>query len=218
MELFTLSDFKVFDIAGFSERMTAIGTRVRPKLASIGQQLGPLVSELVDAPLYVHVAKHARRTVNPPDDTWAALGANQRGYKADVHFKIAVSRNCVRLLFEAGPEYYAKADWAHGWHREFKHFAQGMQSAKGLAWFKNEHDEIPGATLSSLTAADLKKIADELTRRKDGQAVFGRRIDVKEFLGLSAKQFEKTALETFKPLAALFHLHEARVLVAHSGH
>ena len=97
MEIFTLDDFNVFDLRGFNERMGAIMTRIRPKLTSTGEELAPKLSPLVDRPLYVHVAKHARRTVNPPDDTWAAFGANPRGYKKDVHFKVAVSRHCVWL-------------------------------------------------------------------------------------------------------------------------
>src|SRR6266849_4007104 len=143
MQLFTAQDFKVFDIQGFNERMAAILTRIRPKLTSIGEELAPKISQLVDVPLYVHVAKHARRTVNPPDDTWVELGANPRGYKKDVHFKIAVSRNCVRFLFEAGPEYYAKADWAQGWQKEFRQVMSALRARRELAWFKNEHDEEP---------------------------------------------------------------------------
>jgi uncharacterized protein YktB (UPF0637 family) len=212
MELFTLDDFKIFDISGFSQRMAAIQTRIRPKLASMGVELAPQLSLFIDVPLYVHVAKHARRTVNPPDDTWAALGANPRGYKKDVHFKIAVSRHCVRFLFEAGPEYYAKADWAHEWHREFRQVMSALRARRELAWFKNEHDEEPAALASDIVPADLRKLGDELTRRKDGQLVFGRRLDVKEFIGLKSKQVEKIAIDTFKPLAPLFNMHDARVL------
>src|SRR6185369_10369555 len=105
MELFIPGDFKVFDLQAFHDRMGAIMLKIRPKLTSMGEALAPKVSQIVDRPLFVHVAKHARRTVNPPNDTWAAMGADQRGYKKDVHFKVAVSRHCVRLLFEAGPEY-----------------------------------------------------------------------------------------------------------------
>ena len=212
MELFTLDDFKIFDIPGFSQRMSAILTRIRPKLASIGMELAPKLSPLVDVPLYVHVAKHARRTVNPPDDTWTALGASPRGYKKDVHFKIAVSRNCVRFLFEAGPEYYAKADWALSWQREFRQVMSALRARRELAWFKNEHDEEPAALASEIEPAGLKRLGEELTRRKDGQLVLGRRIDAKEFAGLKAKQIEKIAVDTFKPLAPLFHMHDARLL------
>ncbi len=212
MELFTSDDFKVFDLKGFNERMAAIRLQIRPKLASIGEALAPKLSSSIDTTLYVHVAKHARRTVNPPDDTWAAIGANPRGYKQDVHFKVAVSRHCVRFLFEAGPEYYAKPEWARGWRRDFSDVSRALRSAKDLEWFRNEHDEEAAARLKDMESGDLKKLGDELTRRRDGQLVFGRRIDVRDFAGMKAKQVEKVALETFAPLAPLFQLHDARVL------
>jgi len=212
MELFKPDDFKVFDIKGFNERMAAILTRIRPKLASIGQALEPKLSQAVDSPLYVHVAKHARRTVNPPNDTWAALGTSQRGYKKDVHFKVAVSRNCVRFLFEAGLEYYAKEEWVRGWNSGFKGFASSIKSAKGLSWFRNEHDEEPASQLAELDSAGIKALAGELTRRKDGQFVLGVRIPESKFVGLSEKQVETLAMAAFGPLAPLFHIHEARVL------
>jgi len=213
MDLFTSSDFKIFDIAGFNERMAAIMLNIRPKLTSIGETLAPKVSLLVDRTLFVHVAKHARRTVNPPDDTWAALGPDQRGYKKDVHFKVAVSRHCVRFLFEVGPEYYAKPEWAAEWIRSFKEFGSGLNAAGDLGWFKSEHDEAASASLKDLAAADLKRLGEELTRRRDGQLVFGRRVPVQQFTGMNPKQTEKIALETFKPLAPLFDLHSARARV-----
>ena len=36
---------------------------------------------------YPHVAKHARRSVNPPKDTWVAFATSKRGYKMLPHFK-----------------------------------------------------------------------------------------------------------------------------------
>ena len=117
MDLFSGNDFKVFEIPGFADRMAAIRANIQPRLSSIGAALAPRLSSLVDVQLYVHVAKHMRRTVNPPDDTWAAFGRDPRGYKKDAHFRVSVSANCVRFLFEAGPEYYEKSEWVRGWNR-----------------------------------------------------------------------------------------------------
>src|SRR5699024_912271 len=36
---------------------------------------------------YPHVAKHARRTVNPSTDSWVAFAPAKRGYKALPHFQ-----------------------------------------------------------------------------------------------------------------------------------
>src|SRR5262245_50231924 len=165
MELFKAEDFKIFDLKEFHERMAAIRTRIRPKLMSIGEELAPKLSVLVDCPLYVHVAKHARRTVNPPEDTWAAFGGNRRGYKKDVHFKFAISRNCVRLLFEAGPEYYAKPEWVHAWNGQFREVLRKLRAHKNLAWFKNEHDEDSALRLADLSPDAVKRLPDELIRR-----------------------------------------------------
>ncbi len=132
MDLFKPNDFKVFESEDFASRMSGILKQIRPKLISMGEELVPKLSALVDRPLYLHVARHARRTVNPPDDTWAAFGASRRGYKKDVHFKFAVSRNCVRLLFEAGPEYFAKPEWLRGWYADFSDVANGLRGHKNL--------------------------------------------------------------------------------------
>ena len=39
---------------------------------------------------FPHVAKHARRTVNPPKDSWVAFAPAKRGYKALPHFQIGL--------------------------------------------------------------------------------------------------------------------------------
>jgi uncharacterized protein YktB (UPF0637 family) len=142
---FTATDFKVFDIPGFAPRMDAIRTRIRPKLEAAGRDLLADVSRIGGAPAFTHVAKHARRTVNPPDDTWVAFACDRRGYKKHCHFKLAISRGAVRFLFEAGPELAEKARWAAAWKRHAPQLAPVLRRARGLAWFENEHDEAPRA-------------------------------------------------------------------------
>src|SRR6266581_4575545 len=76
---FTPADFKVFDIEGFKPRMEAIKSRIRPKLEAIGRDLLPDVARIAGDEAFAHVAKHMRRTVNPPDDTWVAFALDKRG-------------------------------------------------------------------------------------------------------------------------------------------
>src|SRR5438445_11658888 len=94
---FRSPDFKVFEVKGFAPRMTEIKTRVRPKLEAFGHSLAPAISRAVGTEVFTHVARHARRTVNPPDDAWVAFAPDERGYKKHPHFKVALSRACVRL-------------------------------------------------------------------------------------------------------------------------
>jgi uncharacterized protein YktB (UPF0637 family) len=203
---FTARDFRVFDLPGFAERMAAIRAEVSPKLGAIGDALAPRLAAVVRTEVFPHVARHARRTVNPPDDTWVALGPDRRGYKKAQHFKVAVSRHALRFLFEVGPEYAAKPDWARTWKREAPRLARVLGKARGLAWFRNEHDETPAAGLGELDPAAWQRLAEELTRTRDGQLVLGRRVDADEAARWRAADYERAAVEAFTALGDCFRL------------
>jgi len=203
---FTQADFKVFDIEGFAPRMAAIKSRIRPKLDAAGRDLVPDVTRIGGAPAFAHVAKHMRRTVNAPDDTWVAFAADKRGYKKHCHFKVAVSRGTVRFLFEAGPEHAGKKKWIAAWKRHAPKLVPVFRRAKGLAWFKNEHDETPAAILSDLSAEEVARLADELTRTRDGQLVLGRAVSAEEAAHWKRADYARAARETFCVLAPLYRL------------
>lgn len=203
---FSASDFKVFDLQGFQPRMAAIRARIRPKLLAFGEELLPAVARAAGGEVYAHVAKHARRTVNPPDDTWVAFGPDRRGYKKSCHFKVAISRHSIRFLFEAGPEYAEKKQWVASWKKETSKLIQTLKKAAGLAWFKNEHDEEPKALLADLAQEEVSKLAEELTRTRDGQLVLGRRVSQTDAARWGAAEYRKTAAATFEALAPLYRL------------
>jgi uncharacterized protein YktB (UPF0637 family) len=203
---FNAADFRVFDVTGFRARMEEIRARLQPKLAAMGHSLAPAVSRTTGGPAFAHVARHARRTVNPPDDTWVALGPDQRGYKKHCHFKVAVSRHCVRFLFEVGPEHADKRRWAGAWRRSAGKLGPVLRRVRGLAWFENEHDEAPAAPLADLSPDRLVALADELTRTRDGQVVLGRAVDAQEAARWTEAQYRAAALDTFRMLAPLYRL------------
>ena len=203
---FNASDFKVFDIEGFAPRMEAIRSRIRPKLEAVGKDLVADVSRIGGGPAFAHVAKHARRTVNPPGDTWVAFANDKRGYKKHCHFKVAVSRGSVRFLFEAGPEHAEKKKWMNAWRRDAPKLVPVLRRAKGIAWFKNEHDDEPAAVLSDLSLDAVTKLGDELVRKRDGQIVLGRAIPAEEAGRWKPADYARAARETFHVLAPLYRL------------
>ena len=85
-------DFETFTVDGLDERMTVLKERVRPKLEALGEHFAPLLSSITGDEMFVHVAKHARRSVNPPNDTWVAFANSKRGYKSSLIFKLGFGK------------------------------------------------------------------------------------------------------------------------------
>ncbi len=96
---FNQKDFDVFKIDGLDERMEELRGRLSPKLETIATELEPTASSLTGDEMFIHVAKHARRTKNPPNDTWAALANSKRGYKKLPHFQIGMWETHVFIWF-----------------------------------------------------------------------------------------------------------------------
>ncbi len=88
---FTPTDFAVFKVEGFNERMQQIYAHVRPKLLRLGDELAPELARKLHLEFFPHVARHARRTVNPPPETWAAFGPSPKGYKRYGYLALCIS-------------------------------------------------------------------------------------------------------------------------------
>ncbi len=87
---FSQSDFDIFLIPGLEARMKVLIDQLRPKLDHIGREIAPTLSTIYGEEFYPHVAKHARRTINPPNDTWVAWANDKRGYKKHPHLQVGM--------------------------------------------------------------------------------------------------------------------------------
>ncbi|WP_053219807.1 YktB family protein [Virgibacillus senegalensis] len=87
---FSKKDFDTFKIDGLEARMGAIRERIQPKFQVIGDELKDHLAAKLGNEMFLHIAQHARRSVNPPADTWLAVAANKRGYKKHPHFQVGL--------------------------------------------------------------------------------------------------------------------------------
>lgn len=87
---FTKHDFEIFKIDTLAGRMEAIQTNIQPKFKQIGEGLLDDVSAMIGSEMHLHIARHLRRKVNPPNDTWLAIAGNKRGYKKHPHFQVGL--------------------------------------------------------------------------------------------------------------------------------
>src|SRR4030095_4534382 len=102
------------------------------------------------------------------------------------------------------------------WTKHAPKLVPVFRRVRGLAWFKNEHDETPAAVLSELSVEEVGHLADALTRTSDGPLVPGRVVSAQAarvrwvtadeaFLWKPA-DYARAARETFGVLAPLYRL------------
>ncbi|MEH6936686.1 DUF1054 domain-containing protein [Bacillus sp. JJ664] len=97
---FTESDFNIFTTdSSLETRMDAIKSEIQPKFKEIEQEILPFLNNSTDEEFFGHIAKHARRTVNAPKDTWIAFATNKRGYKMLPHFQFGLWGTHLFVLF-----------------------------------------------------------------------------------------------------------------------
>lgn len=200
---FTPADFDVFSLPGFEERMGALKEHVRPKLELIGAALAPELARLLGAPVYAHVAKHARRTVNPPQDTWVAWSTHPRGYKAHPHFQLGLWGTHVFMQFALIYESPQKAPFARRARREL---AAVRAAVPGHFRWSDDHTRPGGRRHGELAAADLRALFERAERVAKAEILCGADLSRHEVVALAGADLAACALATFQAALPLYNL------------
>ncbi len=200
---FQLGDFGIFEAPEFSVRMPRLRAEVKPRLIVLGQELAPDLSAVLKEPLFVHVAQHLRRTVNPPEATWAAFARTHRAYKPTVHIRTAINAASIRVSVFV--EDYAEDKLL---------FADALKAkCDALAAYFSKHPKIraydipdengkPGCG-AHLSAETLASFSERMHQVKSQHAVFGIDLPAKKVTQMSAEELHKaivTAVKTLKPI------------------
>lgn len=161
-------DFNVFTVDSLNARMDAIKTKVRPKLEELGETLAPVLSTYTGDEIFPHVAKHARRSVNPPDSTWVAFADNKRGYKKYPHFQIGLWETHLFIWFALINEAENKTAIAENLDKHVKDIKKMIPN--DYVWSKDhaEPDVVPNPD------ADLENMLDRLKNVKKAELLCGR--------------------------------------------
>lgn len=200
---FTAEDFDVFEIPGLEARMEALIEHVRPKLHQLGERLSPVLSGLCGETIYPHVAKHARRTINPPIDTWVAFAANKRGYKAHPHFQIGLFNSHMFVQFAIIYESDNKSVFAE---HALKQLDDIMKHIPAEYVWSGDH-MIPGGDKQGELGRDgLIKLLERLRTVKASEALCGIIIDREDPLLRDGEAFIDKTIETFKTVLPLYKM------------
>ena len=181
----------IFEIDGFSERMGPIRQSVRPALLSLSARLSEMLGERGHL-VFPHVASHMRRRVNPPNETWLALGPQKRGYKAWGHLGVFIGKGGCSVRFVVKDE-------AEGPKKTLGRWLETDREAR--LWFEKnrevgDYDMVHG---TGLPAPVLERTPRQIGERLSGLKTAG--LDLGWPVAFSTPLKNLVArLETFVPL------------------
>lgn len=197
---FNQSDFDTFLIDGLEERMEAIQTRIQPKFRALGDILTDDVSAMVGSEMHLHIARHARRTVNPPKDTWLAIAGNKRGYKKHPHFQIGLFDDHVFIWLAFIYELPNKEKIAQNF---LNHLDTIQQTIPADFSISQDHMQKNAKLLKEL---DVEKALIRFRDVKKAEFLIGRQVDAKDPILKDGNQFIELAKNTFETLVPIYRL------------
>ncbi len=201
IEGFSQADFQVFQIDGLDARMAAIQEQIQPKFRAIGEQLRSDLSMILGNELYLHIAKHARRTVNPPKDTWLAICDNKRGYKKHPHFQLGLFDDRLFIWFALIYELPNKAAIASSFLDQFDTLFATLPADFVLSQDHMKKDADP---LRSLSEEELIAKLERFRTVKKAELLIGRHLDPSNPLIHDGQALTDYTLETFKELLPFY--------------
>jgi uncharacterized protein YktB (UPF0637 family) len=200
---FTSEDFDVFKIGGLEPRMKALIALVRPKLTAMGQTVSPYLSALCGEEMFPHVARHARRTINPPNDTWVAWANNKKGYKAHPHFQVGLWSTHLFIQFAIIYESNNKAIFA-------EHFTEQLMEIRAMipgSFFWSLDHMQPEVTLHrEMNDETFGQLIHKLKHIKKAEALCGIEIKRDDPILLDPNALEAKIESTFRQVMPLYKI------------
>ncbi|HJU29587.1 MAG TPA: DUF1054 family protein [Candidatus Binataceae bacterium] len=201
---FTPVDFDVFKVEGFNERMQQIYAHVRPKLIKLGDELAPALARKLHMEFFPHVAKHARRTVNPPPETWAAFGPSPKGYKRYGYLALCISGVGLHARTVVKPEADKRPEMALSIRSRAAQLTKDFRGAKIARYDRWDFRQPPPS--QPVDESLFASLAETLDKKTGGLDI-GFGWDLKQSLGLDRDEL----IEAFQELGPLYRLLRAVV-------
>ncbi|PLR79221.1 DUF1054 domain-containing protein [Bacillus sp. V3-13] len=200
---FSKEDFAVFTINGLDERMEQLKEHVRPKLEDLGAHFAPTLSALTGDEMFAHVAKHARRTKNPPADTWVAFAANPRGYKMLPHFQIGLWETHLFIWFAL--IYEAPDKEAYG--QKLAENIDGIsKSIPGDFVWSTDHTKPDAIRHKDLSKDELSSMFERLQTVKKAEILCGLHIPRDQAIALEPSELISKVDAVFRKLLPLYKM------------
>ncbi|KMK96655.1 YktB family protein [Rossellomorea marisflavi] len=200
---FTEEDFNVFSIEGLDARMEAIVEKIRPKLDFLGQHFTPSLSVMTGDEVHYHVAKHARRSVNPPNDTWVAFASDKRGYKKHPHFQIGLWGTHLFVWFAMIYEAPGKAAFGRQIEQRVDEIPEMIPGE--FVW-SGDHMKPDATPYNSMSRDDLLALAKRVQSVKKAELLCGLHLDRDTVTKMSGEELMDKITVAFETLLPLYKM------------
>ncbi len=196
-------DFETFTIEGLDARMEAIRTNIQPKFHQISDDLLDEMTVLSEQEMFFHYAKHLRRTVNPPKDTWMAFCDNKRGYKQHPHFQIGLYDDRVFVWLAYLYEIPNKRNIAT---KLIENLAKIDKLIPNNYFLSFDHLKKDAVTYQTLNKDDLKSHLESFRDVKKTDLLIGKQISFTEPVLQKPEEFIKLVRDTFQTLMPIYRM------------
>ena len=153
--------------------------------------------------MYYHVAKHARRTVNAPNDTWVAWSANKRGYKALPHFQVGLWKTHLFIWFAVIYESPVKVDFAERLEENWPQIKTQIPIHFQWSMDHTQPETIPFSEMNEQKTMDMLQ---KLKTVKKAELLCGITLDRGDGSGFSSKELMEVIESTFLTLKPFYEL------------
>lgn len=193
-------DFNVFTIDGLDARMNALQQKVQPKFKELGDHFSHQLSVHGKGEFFPHVAKHARRTVNPPKDSWVAFAPAKRGYKALPHFQIGLWSTHLFIVLAI---IYENPD-KKGIAERLENHLDVLTALPGDYVVSGDHMKPVADCIEVIGKEGIEKLLERLQTVKKAEFLVGRHLPEEEAANMSTEQFYEYAEDTFNKLLPVY--------------
>jgi uncharacterized protein YktB (UPF0637 family) len=200
---FTQKDFDVFHISGLEARMEGIQTNIQPKFKALGEPLADETAVLSGNPMYLHIAKHARRKVNAPVDTWMAICHDKRGYKQHPHFQVGLFDDRLFIWLALIYELPNKQAIAESFLKSIKKVRRTIPKDYVLSFDHMKKDAVP---IKGLSESDLKTELERFRDIKKVELLIGQNLTPDNPILTDGHAFSEHTKHIFETLMPLYTL------------
>lgn len=194
--------FDALTVPTLEGRMEAIKQQIRPIFRTFSEHIAPLLSIWTQEEMFVHIAKHARRTVHPPQDTWVAMAHDARGYKKHPHFQFGLWSTHAFFWLALIYESPAKQPFAMRLLDHLTVIEKHIPETFVWSWNHMDPSYVPHR---DLTSKDLEEALKRADRVKSAEVLIGRILPKEEALKNHVDLFN-FGEETFQTLVPLYRL------------